>query len=167
MRIIKLTLAVLFITTIANSQRFNRYRAWRWDTYVTGGITNLDTIIQGVDWPERKEDVAKRFWSATVDASKCTCTDSYIAFGGSNDTIGISGDSVVYSFERIINDSLPYTIVRAKLADTIRTYGFEKIKYNRTFTGGNTAWGFMRPQYRWYKGSCTSTDTVRVRLTYW
>ena len=92
-------LIALFITTLCYTQ--NRYRAWEWPSSLdVGVINNLDTVIQGSDWPDRRTDVANRFYTVTVVAQDLDCDDSEITFGGSNDTIGITGtDTIVYGFE--------------------------------------------------------------------
>lgn len=123
----------------------------RWNGSInTANLVGTDTVIQA----SGLSNVASAGWSCTCDAEDLDADDSQVTFGGGNMSLLFSAN--VYSFDAFQSDSLPYTLDKTKMVDTIRVYPTVDTTYTVTLNGGNVPYGHQTPALRYTKGSVTS-----------
>lgn len=123
----------------------------RWNGSInTANLVGEDTVIQA----SGLSNIASAGWSVTLDAEALDANDSEVTFGGGNKSLIFSAN--IYSFDAFQADSLPYTLDKTKMVDTIRVAGQTDTTYTVTITGGNVPFGHQTPALRFWKNSVTS-----------
>lgn len=147
----KLINLLFFILLIGLAYKGKAQIIDRWNGSVnSANLVGTDTIFQA----SGLSNIASAGWSCTCDAEDLDADDSQVTFGGGNMSLLFSVN--IYSFNAFQSDSLPYTLDRSKMVDTIKVAGIVDTTYTVTLTGGNIPYGHQTPAIKWIKNSVTS-----------
>ena len=158
-RIILLIALVALLIPAAKSQ----FQYWEWiDTVYITEITGTWLDVQPLE-KNRPKAIGGCAWSVTVDAKMLDdangqeCSDATFNVGGSNQYI--SNGYVYYKFNYFSNGSLPYTLDKATMADTIKHAG-RTVDTTYIVSFRDSYYGFTYPVFRITKGTCSSGYVV-------
>lgn len=157
-KIILLIAMVGLLIPVAKSQM----AYWEWTktvdiTDITGTYLDFQPLSS-----DRPKVIGGCAWSVTVDAETLDADDATFNVGGSNQYI--SNGYVYYKFTYFSNGSLPYTLDKTTMADTVKHAG-RTVDTTYIVSFRDSYYGFDLPVFRITKGSCTSgTVTVTFRF---